>query len=213
VPELEQELKDHLAFLKTSLDLFEESEREAKRLSVSLRVLFHQTAQSHSLVHQMGADDSLRFPECAAPRNAFAYWQLSSVTAEVSQAALGAMPYQGLVAKELTSEQGRVKLRFVPLYMHPQFDVDDHRKVDFATWWDAIVCDYNGNEFSRKDLVLATANKFGGAHVDPNPSSKHVSLKNRSFLNLETTGTIVESDTIPLYAAVAQIAHEALQAW
>jgi len=213
--ELEQQRDDHLEFLERSLSGYAESENEAKRMSVSLRVLFHQTNQSHSIVDQMGTKALLEFPQCQAPRGAFAYWSIGDgVRAEVSERAFAEMAYQGLVAKQVSSDQSTISLEFTPLYVNPQFDLTHHPKVGFDAWWGAEVCDHgDGDTFSRKDLVLATANKFGGAHVDPHPSSKALSLKNRSILNLQANGKIVESQTVPLYAAVAQITFEALHAF
>src|SRR5207248_8799576 len=53
--ELEQHLADHIGFLKSSADAYDAGQDgEAKRLAVSLRVLFHDTPASHSLLGQLG---------------------------------------------------------------------------------------------------------------------------------------------------------------
>ena len=43
-------------------------------------------------------------------------------------------------------------------------------------WWNEVVM-VQDNSFSRKDIILATANQDGGAHVDPSPTAKTAELR------------------------------------
>jgi hypothetical protein len=53
--ELQTHLDEQLGFLERSSAAFDEGyEDEAKRLAVTLRVLLHETTQSHSLLRQLG---------------------------------------------------------------------------------------------------------------------------------------------------------------
>lgn len=53
--DLQRHLNEQLGFLERSTASFDQGyEDEAKRLAVTLRVLLHETAQSHSLLGQLG---------------------------------------------------------------------------------------------------------------------------------------------------------------
>ena len=55
--ELQAHLDEQLGFLERSAEAFDEGyDGEAKRLAVTMRVLLHKTAQSHSLLGQLGQE-------------------------------------------------------------------------------------------------------------------------------------------------------------
>ena len=89
-----------------------------------------------------------------------------------------------------------------------------HRKIDFNSCWNGIVfVDKSRNEFSRKDIVLALANKEGGAHIDNKLDQKYLDLRKNNALNLYF-GTIdgkqiPADDQVP--ATMRQIAHELIK--
>jgi hypothetical protein len=53
------------------------------------------------------------------------------------------------------------------------------KKVPLAEWWNAPCWDSGSNQISNKDIVLAIANKEGGAHVDGDVSAKYTSAKDQ----------------------------------
>ncbi len=66
--DLENLLQEHLAFLQASAAAFDTGfEAEAKRMAVTLRVLLHDTAQSHSLMGQMKRKERSQWVDTAVP--------------------------------------------------------------------------------------------------------------------------------------------------
>lgn len=52
--------EEQIEFLEASNERFDSGKiSEAKRLAVTLRVLFHNTRMSHALIHQLGFDQTL----------------------------------------------------------------------------------------------------------------------------------------------------------
>jgi len=83
----------------------------------------------------------------------------------------------------------------------------------FPDWWNKIVIiDSLKTKFSRRDLVLALANKDGGAHVDPalDESYNNLSRKNSvGWIAHHSSGVETPVNEIELYS-VRQIAYELL---
>jgi hypothetical protein len=184
--ELQQHLDDHLGFLDRSCDAFDSGhEGEAKRLAVSLRVLFHDTSQSHSLLGQLnrlGGD----FVSSAIPHQ----------TGNVAT-------HGGLIMTAMSEGGAR--------YFAPLDDVPSERWLPFASWWNEIVfVDASRAELTRRNLVLAVANQDGGAHVDPhlNEAYARLSRQNSMAWVYEPGGTPIEDAA---RSAIRQIAHEAMK--
>lgn len=186
--ELRAHLEDHLGFLRSSSEAFDNGQTgEAKRLAVSLRVLFHDTAQSHSLLIQVdrlgGKFISTAIPH--DPRNAATHGGLIMTTMSTSHAA----------------------------YVAPLDDTILERWLSFPEWWSEIVfVDDLRATVTRKALVLAVANQDGGAHVDPTLSDVYARLSRHNSLGWVLTSagasSAIES---PERAAIRQIAHETLK--
>ena len=75
-----------------------------------------------------------------------------------------------------------------------------------------MIRDKNGETFARKELVLALANKDGGAHVDPQLDERYASLSRLNSLGWQVqTGDIrLPPDNSVVAANVRQIAYELL---
>ncbi|KTR47308.1 hypothetical protein NS359_15180 [Curtobacterium oceanosedimentum] len=57
-----------------------------------------------------------------------------------------------------------------------------HAWVDFETWWKQIVIrDQVGREYSRRQIVLFLANKYGGAHYDRPGAADQALLDGSAF--------------------------------
>lgn len=140
--ELFDHLKDQMSFLEVSNRLYKEGKvAEAKRLATTIRVLVHDTASSRSLLSQMGLKETLRWVSSGSvdPTNLIATFNLALFD---------------------TSFQG-----FCPL--PATFIQDVGSLVDFKTWWsEPVMKDVEGDQFSRRDIILTLSNKGGGAHVD-----------------------------------------------
>lgn len=189
--ELQQHLKDTIQALELSSRALDGGfEGEANRLAAAIRVLVHDTGSSKSLLGQLG-QKSIQFYETSIPRD------LRTIT-----------PYSGLTAIELTPEGPKyvALLDMLPPTPPPRW-------VSFDEWWNRVIfVDQKGSETSRRDLILAVANKDGGAHVDPVLDEKYADLSRRNSLAWRFSsprGDVPFKG--PEKAAIRQITHEMLK--
>jgi hypothetical protein len=184
---LKQHLEEHIGFLKTSAELYDEGKvAEAKRLAVSIRVLVHDTQASRSLLGQLGMKGR-QFVDTASDRP-------RTVTTS----------YAGLVGMLLTPGP--------PEYV-AHFDTGSHRLVPFDQWWDApVIIDFKQREISRKRLILAVANQDGGAHVDPELDDIYADIsRSNSMSRMYSSGGSWQPIVGVEHASVRQVAHEVLR--
>jgi hypothetical protein len=204
--ELVEHLRRQIRFLVRSADAYDQGdEAEAQRLAVVVRTLIHDTRASRSLFVQLGLVGLFEFVDTARavqPRNMMA-------TSGLVQVGFSTNPPSG---------------RYVAGLGNLPPDRLRHRTA-FSVWWNrAVTKPRNGMEYSRADMVLAVANREGGAHVDPlrDPIYEALVVENglgwRHTADADHVGLIwsqvedavpgepMEGD--PLLAAVRQIAWE-----
>jgi len=185
--ELLGQLKDHITFIRASCGLYDSGHGgEAKRIATSVRVLVHDTDVSHSLLEQLGYKQTLQFLTFAVPNKPYN---------------LG--PYHGLLNIEL------VKRVYVP-----KLDQVPPRPMYFRDWWDETVLkDEDGTFYSRRELVLALANKDGGAHVAPEMDEAYERLTRENHVGYEVAvgGKSIKWHANPVFPSVRQIGHEILE--
>jgi hypothetical protein len=191
--ELIELLSENVKFLEASSQAYDAGfEGEAKRLAVVLRVLLHDTKQSHSLLQQIGVKSRLRFDDSAVPINPS-----------------NLLPEPGLVMLKLTAGSGG-------RYIATLDDLSPSRvksRAAFAGWWSNPVMKLSdGRTWSRRDLVLTLANQEGGAHVDPtlDPDYEHLARLNAlGWMFVDERGERpFEGNAVA--AAVRQVAHEVI---
>jgi hypothetical protein len=189
----QQDLKNHLQeqieFLKISADSFDGGfDGEAKRLAVTLRVLFHETSRSKSLIEQLELAD-IKFFDSA----------YSEIPGNLSE-------YKGLIGTILSDSGAKY---YAPLDDRPF----PHREVSFNDWWGADVFRNNrGEVISRKKIILTSANQDGGAHVDPELDEVFYNLSRGEFLDEFYSDSQVDKLILGAEkAAIRQIAHEAIK--
>ena len=185
--ELESHLDEQITLLINSCNSFDSGiSAEAKRIATIVRILYHNTKQSKSLLSQLNRVKQIfctSFPPVPG----------------------SLLPHSGLAlvaAKGMSSK-----------YIAPLDDVPFKRWCLFNEWWNEIIfIDNERNKLSRKDIVLTAANQDGGAHVDPKLERKYKRLKEDNPLNLvykENGITYDISDS--LYASIRQVGHEVLK--
>lgn len=202
--ELRALLVEQLGFLDRSNQLFDSGHLdEAKRLAVTLRVLFHQTprSQSKSLIRQLALDNSLTWVDTAHhcdPRNILP----TSGLAQMSIGGAGVTYVAPLADHDTT--------RGLPWSNLPARG----SRAPFSQWWNnVVIVDSERRTFSRQSLVSALANREGGAHVDPGGDSAYKALASSNSLgwifNDGRTSRPVDSN--PVYPSIRQIAYEVLE--
>lgn len=177
--ELQELLAEQLQALKASCAAFDRgSHWEAKRIATAIRVLAHNTAQSHALLYQLALDTR-------------GYLNTSPPIDE-----LNLLPQRGLLALALHREQG--------MFL-PALDEMGGEFTDLRSWWEEpVVWDRADARFSRKELTLFLSNKDGGAHVDPSLPDAYRSLKTGA-MGWTFSGKSAKS---PELFAMRQIGHE-----
>lgn len=186
--ELTSHLSDQLAFLEASSSSFDTGfDAEAKRLALTMRVLLHDTNNSHSLLQQLGKKN-IKFVDTALP---FDPKNLST--------------HGGLVFVAMNGPDTR--------YVAMLDDVPQLSHIDFDKWWDApAFVDKDRNILTRRQLVLTAANQDGGGHVDPGIDEIYDKLVNNNSMNLSLTVAGVHRPLDgPERAAIRQIAHEVIK--
>ncbi|WP_149915233.1 hypothetical protein [Sphingobacterium cavernae] len=157
-----------------------------KSISIKLRVLFHHTNRSNSLLNQLHMDK-----------------EMTSTSGKKIEGNLFKNFYglvHIIVKPEAKSIFGHGKL--IPI----------KEKVNLKYWWEeeVVLTDSNGIDFTRKNIILAISNKDGGGHVDPYVASEYYNLKSG-----EASGVVFNRDGTsytfnPLIASIRQIAEEVL---
>lgn len=188
--DLKDLLREHVQFLRASCAAFDAGfDGEAKRMAVSARVLLHDTANSHSLLDQMGLKGvgfyTTSFPWSST--NLLAHHGLLAIKAEA----------QGASYVSLLDDIPPPYIRWTP----------------FNDWWNEIIFDdRKGSQLKRRDIVLGLANKEGGAHVDPKLSPTYEAITRKSqFWTFESGKGSKPLEGKMERVTMRQIGHEVLR--
>lgn len=169
-PDFKPHLHRQLGFLKRSCENYDAGHTdESLRIATVTRVLIHDTRNSTLLLKHLGALDI----------------KLSSTVSDV--------PRAGTV---MLSGMGRLVLTTGPAgtggVWKPAITSDSIKaQLSVSEWWNQIIYILGKTRCSRKDLVLAAADKDGGAHVDAQLTSDYKTLMTSGelgFFHYPTTG-------------------------
>lgn len=193
--ELEKKLDEQLRFLELSAESYDGGfVGEAKRLATTIRILVHDTKNSHSLLAQLNKKNR-QFLNTAfdkTPNNIESYG--------------------GLIAVATAKGDEKPKHKYAALLdeIPPPFR---NKWVNFETWWaEPIFINQKKEEISRSKLILTACDQDGGAHIDPKIDAIYDSLISGSFMGWEShssNGNLLISGAES--AAIRQIAHEILK--
>ena len=184
---LTEQLLRHLKFIEASCRAYDQGfVEEALRIAVSLRVLFHDTKNSTSLLAHLGGKSSINL---------------------ISTIGLG----------KTDQQLGNSTVYYIPAMITPSGVTPSlgrgfqSRVVAVDAWWNEIVMSQN-QRFSRKDVVLSSANQDGGAHVDITPNRKTVELKEGigTFTKTVAGVTVTEELTDHHFPMLRQFGYEVL---
>jgi hypothetical protein len=169
--EFHNHLKTHMGFLQRSCTAYDEGNREeALRMAVSLRVLFHDTKSSTSLLSHLGVKATTRLKS-------------TFVSQKSVETDFPGFKCHAVLPVMLTSAG-----------VKPPTDTWEVRSVCLADdWWNEGVWLEGAIALSRRDIVLSAANQDGGAHVDENPSAKTRMVKAGPRITVTINGKPLES--------------------
>ncbi|MFE9576339.1 hypothetical protein ACFYO1_08145 [Nocardia sp. NPDC006044] len=217
---LGEQFRRQVRYLETSARLFDDGdEDEAIRLAVTLRVLLHDTAKSHSLLKLAGLKSGMEFLDTAIVGGTEIHagpivLQIEYVTVDGET---GTLPsgQDGLV-EVVPAPDGGGRI------CAPRRRRGHETLKPFQEWWTTCVIDTaSGSKLSRKQLVWLMANKDGGAHVDPNgPGDVYIGFVKRGHGHLyseDPNAVFTAPDSMHPFAgnaaaeSVRQIAWEVLE--
>ena len=185
-------LKKQLGFIERSCRAYDIGHTdEAIRIATAIRVLIHNTKTSTSLLKHLGATTIrlLSTTRAASPTSFF---------------------YMGLGVMSAKSTGESITAKFAPLLDGPIQDL-----IPVSQWWSQIVFVLNPRtRLSRRDIVLAAANKDGGAHVDSNLTPEYEALARNGVagaLVYSRDSRITEEPFVDAHlVAIRQMGHELL---
>ena len=188
IMDLQNYWEEQLRFLKKSASEYDKGdESEAKRMATNLRVLFHQTKKSHSLLKQLNREGI---------KNNFLFLSSSGIYIPANL-----IPTSTLLAIE--SSTSGVKYKSIGM------NSKDLHLLTFKDWWNEIIFDDKKNKFTRKDIILLVSNQDGGAHIDPYLDANYAELTKFNSLGwIDCNGNAIGGN--PAYAAIRQITTEIL---
>lgn len=186
-------LQEQIRFIQRSCHAFDQgAEEEALRIATSLRVIFHDTSTSTSIVSHVG----LKSKRICSSSRGYGNWQ-DYLSHQIN----------------LNSSQ---PIRMVPLLG------DTLKELSIENWWSKEpVFTHNGQTYSRRKIVLSAANKDGGAHVDEQLDTYYEVLCAGEYA-LGITGNLTYNGNPPFpqgvviypanahFALIRQFAHELL---
>lgn len=192
-----EQLSDQVDFIASSIARYDSGkEHEAKRLSVSIRLLVHDSRHSRSLLSQLGVRDTLGYLDTA-----------------LGEPPSGCPPpiHSGLCTMSWTL--GAKGDGPAPMTAEPVLDNRaelGNPRTSFVDWWEEPVFRaLDGTELTRRFFVLSVADQDGGAHVDDEEqlSAKYSALVIRNALGF-TKGDGEGLDNNVIHASIRQVAHE-----
>ncbi len=160
-------------------------------MALSIRVLVHDAGRSTSILEHLGVKHQIKYTDTAEP---------------IIPGNL--LTSFGLVIAQMTVGQGGAYVP--PLEMSRPSG--SRPAAGFARWWKTpVTIDTLRNEFSRKDMILAAANKLGGAHVDSVVPDDIAHFTTPDSLGWRAVGPEGETQfNSPLPPSIRQIAYEVL---
>lgn len=181
--EIKEHWEDQIEFIQESLISFDNGkEKEARRIAVAIRIMFHDTAKSSSIYRQLDKDIIFKLlSDLYSPANLLSSWGLLQLH----------MSPEGFAYLANLDESSRERIFF----------------MTFDDWWNQIVFDDKSHYFTRRDIIMFVANKDGGAHVDSEISESYSKL-----LYYNSIGWVDQNGNPPLnnplYQAIRVIAQE-----
>lgn len=176
--------------LKALCKDYDDNKKYFKQICTCIRVLVHDTRKSVSLLSNLGLKHSIKYQKTAKDED--------QGKCLITGSALVMCRIRG------------VESTILPVLRDGPFPFVNS---NFKDWWECIVFKGSTGSLTRKEIVLTTANKIGGAHVDENGIS---STFEESKLGFNSIINIMDKDlnkhkidtSEQLQAMIRQIAEE-----
>ncbi|HAT7741577.1 TPA: hypothetical protein RQJ57_004231 [Vibrio vulnificus] len=183
-----EQLETQVSFLRRSVNTYDEGHKdEALRLAVTLRVLFHDTKQSVSLLRHLKIKGSLNLISTFTSQNDI------DLPKHINWHTVLPLMVSG---HNVSAPCEEWKVR---------------SNLPFEKWWNEKIWIEGQHTLSRRDIVLSAANQDGGAHVANKLDSKTKKMKEGPTVTIKVNGKVISNlmDNHH-YPLIRQIAHEVL---
>ena len=192
--DLIRKLKDQVELLHVLGEVFDSGQRiVAYPLATAIRVLVHDTNSSHALLAQLDELPTMQFCDTSLPFN-------PNKVIET---------HGGLVLLKATTGTGA---EWAPLCEVPAPPGAEPRGIPFQSWWETdVMSDSQGTTWSRRRMVLAIANREGGAHIDPSQPVDVRAIEEENSMGFGYSDPIEGDRPMsngPLLPSIRQIAYE-----
>lgn len=136
-----EQLKRHLGFISRSCELYDDGiDEEAIRIGTSLRVLLNDRGRSVSLLTHLHAKESIKLLTTVMPHTPTPGGSYDALTV------LAPTKYR------MTS---------------PALGGGDFKDfIPAKNWWEQVVFARGGSVMARRDVILTSTDRDGGAHID-----------------------------------------------
>lgn len=193
--ELIQQLKNQLDKIKDFASLYDSGKPTyAQDIAVKLRILYHNTNSSKSLLRQLKLEH-ISFVDTGkkySSNNLMSHWGLITVKSTIGHGHDGSWSYDAPLDKS-----------------------SEIQTVNFQNWWDSkkIIVDGKKNIFTRKKIIQELADTDGGAHVDEGLKEDYHQLTKQNSLGWFQVDKWGKSEAMgnPVPPTVRQIAFETLE--
>jgi hypothetical protein len=183
-----EQLETQVSFLRRSINTFDDGYNdEALRLAVTLRVLFHDTKQSVSLLRHLKKKGSLKLISTFISKNDI------ELPPTINWHTVLPLMVSGDKVKA-PAEEWKIRSNLI-----------------FEEWWNEKIWVEGQQALSRRDIVLSAANQDGGAHVANKLDTKTKKMKTGPTVTITVNGkTIDNMMDNHHYPLIRQITHEVL---
>lgn len=176
-----EDLRTQLLFIQNSCTAYDLISRiEAIRIATALRIIFHNTKNSTCLLRHLRREQV----------------SLLSTAPQLNEGIGEKVLFQGFIQVVLSSQAVFCRA--------PLSDAAHHYFLDRDNWWNQVlyirkIDKVTTIRVSRKDLILASANKDGGAHVDDALPASYHGLKRGIWTArfYSPTGQVMQERRIP----------------
>jgi hypothetical protein len=204
-----QQLDKQLRYIATSCREFDDGNHdEAIRIATSLRVIFHQTGKSTSLLTHLSATYTrIRTSVFKPPYPQDWFSPLASIKTKV---------HVDKNRVKTPPDASPLEVVSPPTYRPLINKVPFKRYISAPDWWGsepAMI--FHKKKITRKDIVLWAANKDGGAHVDDTLPADYIHINNCIQIGVNMSGADSHRVTITAkdahFAALRQMGFEVLE--
>jgi hypothetical protein len=188
VSDFKQQLAKQLRFLESSCRGFDAGDHdESIRIAAAVRVIFHNTGNSTSLLRHLGDPPISIVSTCPPP----------PTNPNIIQVRMDG----GLTVLHVSATGAEYRVALGDALFKYFMACPD--------WWQQTLLTADGVNTTRKELVLGATNKDGGAHVDPNITKEYALAAARTWIG-QVGGRTVFIKNDPHLVALRQLGYEVL---